>query len=602
MGIRTQSRSISLRAATRRTFGHAPRGTRLRDRFELLVPIGSGGFGTVWEGFDMLLERPVAIKEIPVRGRLADELGDQELSDVSDALREARATARLNHPTIVSLYEIVTDEDRIYMINELVHGSTLAELIDERMMSDHDIGKIGYALCEALAHAHAQGVIHRDVKPANVMITDEWIDGVSGWRAQPAKLMDFGIASIVDSGERGRGPHAGSRGYVAPEQEAGDEATPASDVYSLALVLFECFTGGGPGRGRHARLARVRSDLPIELADCIDRCLEFNPALRPGVSELAAQLSASLAYLSEDLPDPRRFGRLRGRLFGRRRRATTATGHRDRAPIYEENYSRESSGSLWRAGLGMLAAAICLVTMLAANIPLAPIPPLIAGGLVFVLPRAGWSLAAVAGAVALAAEGQVGSAMFIVLPAIVAAFAAMVPMPRVLDGALAGAGAFAWVVAVQAMSGASLALSLPPNVGTPEEIRQYADVAAQAMKQFAEPAYTASLGLWALSGAVAVILNARRASLPVWAAAAAVAFGAQIFVGQSFDQSVPPLTLIAVPLAVVSVLLAAAAARRVGRVFTQPFSGPFSGPFTGPSSGPHDRPGGADRTRDHVRV
>src|SRR5262245_37595263 len=112
MGLTTQS----LRAVTSRAFGAAPRTTRLRDRFELLVPIGSGGFGTVWEGFDMLLERPVAIKEIAVDG---------ELSDVGDALREARATARLNHPTIVSLYEIITEQDRIYMINELVHGCTL---------------------------------------------------------------------------------------------------------------------------------------------------------------------------------------------------------------------------------------------------------------------------------------------------------------------------------------------------------------------------------------------------------------------------------------------------------------------------------------------
>jgi hypothetical protein len=576
---------MALRATTLRAFGHTARGTRLRDRFELLVPIGSGGFGTVWEGFDMLLERPVAIKEISVDG---------ELSDVGDALREARATARLNHPTIVSLYEIVTEKDKIYMINELVHGSTLAELSDERLMSDHDVAKIGYALCEALAHAHAQGVIHRDVKPANVMITDEWIDGVSGWRAQPAKLMDFGIASIVDSGERGRGPHAGSRGYVAPEQEAGDEATPATDVYSLALMLFECFTGSGPGKGRYARLARVRGDLPWELTDCIDQCLEINPELRPGIDELAAELSSALPYLSEDLPDPRRFGLIRG-LFSRRRHTGTARRN-TRKPLYEENGAgfREPSGSLWRAGLGVLAAAICVVTMLAAAIPVGLIPPLIAGGLVFVLPRAGWSLAAIAGAMALAVDGQIGSAMFVVLPAIVAALAAMVPLPRVLDGALAGAGAFAWVVAVQAMSGTSLALSLPPDIGTPADLRQYADVAASALQQFAEPAYTASLGLWALSGAIAVILSDRRVSKTIWAVAVLAAFGAQIFVGQSFDEPVPALTLVAVPLAIGSVLLAAACARRISRVFT-----PARRP---PMGTPKRSSGSADRTRDQVRV
>jgi serine/threonine protein kinase len=183
----------------------------------------------------------VAIKEIAIDG---------DLSDSGDALREARATARLNQPAIVSLYEIVSEPDRIYMISELVRGHTLAEMIDEGMMSDHDVGRIAYGLCEALAHAHSQGVVHRDVKPANVMVTEAWLEGSGGWRAQPAKLMDFGIASIVDRGEHGAGPHAGSRGYVAPEQEAGDPATPETDVYSLALVLFECFTGAGPGRGQ----------------------------------------------------------------------------------------------------------------------------------------------------------------------------------------------------------------------------------------------------------------------------------------------------------------------------------------------------------------
>ncbi|MBK5230564.1 MAG: serine/threonine protein kinase, partial [Thermoleophilia bacterium] len=241
MGFRTQA----LRTAVLGDRPPAGPATRLRDRFELLLPLGSGGFGTVWEGFDMLLERAVAVKELPVDG------------DAGDALREARATARLNHPAIVSLFEIVAEPDRIYMISELVHGDTLAELIDERLLSDQDTGRVGAALCEALAHAHAHGVVHRDVKPANVMVTDEWIDGVSGWRAQPAKLMDFGIASIVDS-EGGRGPHAGSRGYVAPEQEAGEPASPASDVYSLALVLFECFAGVAPGRGRRGRLSRLR--------------------------------------------------------------------------------------------------------------------------------------------------------------------------------------------------------------------------------------------------------------------------------------------------------------------------------------------------------
>jgi hypothetical protein len=136
---------------------------------------------------------------------------------------------------------------------------------------------------------------------------------------------------------------------------------------------------------------------------------------------------------------------------------------------------------------------------------------------------------------------------------------------------------------MQAMSGTSLALSLPSDIGSADEIRQYADVAISSMLQFAQPAYSASLGLWALSGAVAVLLADRRASLGVWAFAGSFAFAAQIVVGQTFAQPVPPLTLVAVPLAVASVLLAAASVRRIGRVFAVPSS----------SGSP---------SRDHVRV
>ncbi|HEV7919108.1 MAG TPA: protein kinase, partial [Solirubrobacterales bacterium] len=120
MGIRTSP----LRGFAAEHQSDSAGGVRLRDRFELLVPLGSGGFGTVWEGFDMLLERPVAVKELPIAGGLDD----------TDTLREARATARLNHPTIVSLYEIVAEPDRIYMVNELVRGCTLGELIDEGVL------------------------------------------------------------------------------------------------------------------------------------------------------------------------------------------------------------------------------------------------------------------------------------------------------------------------------------------------------------------------------------------------------------------------------------------------------------------------------------
>lgn len=579
MGFRTHSLRERTTRALRSGSGSAARGTRLRDRFELLVPLGSGGFGTVWEGFDMLLERPVAIKEIRI---------DEELSDSGDALREARATARLNHPAIVSLYEIHAEPDRIYMINELVHGHTLGEMIDEGLMSDNDAGRIAYALCEALAHAHGQGVIHRDVKPANVMVTSAWLEGSGGWRVQPAKLMDFGIASIVDPGQHGgrahAGPHAGSRGYVAPEQEAGEPATPATDVYSLALVMFECFTGAGPGKGRRSRLAKVRRDLPYELTCTIDRCLEPDPHLRPDVVELGQAIYDALPDLSHNLAAPSVSSRFRG-LFGRtpRERSDSYTHDRPalRLPRDEQVWREPGSGRIWRFGIAALAALMCAVTMLAAGVTLSFIQPLIAAVLVFMLPRAGWALAATAGAVALAIDGQVGSAMFLVLPAVVAALAAMTPLPRLLDGALAGAGAFAWVVAVQAMSGTSLALSIPEATGNPADLRQYADIAAHALVTYGHPAYTASLGLWSLSGAAAVLLVDRRAPLTAWAGLGFVFAVAQVAIGQAMQMPVPVLSIVVAVLALVVLVCAAVISRRAGRVFA-PSGSPGSPDERGP--------------------
>ncbi len=578
MGFRTQT----LRERTTRALRPRRNVARLRDRFELLVPLGSGGFGTVWEGFDMLLERPVAIKELQL---------DTELTDAADALREARATARLNHPAIVSLYEVVSEDDCIYMINELVHGHTLGQMIDDGLLSDNDAGRIGYALCEALAHAHKQGVVHRDVKPANVMVTSAWLEGSGGWRVQPAKLMDFGIASIVDPSEHGgrehAGPHAGSRGYVAPEQEAGEPATPASDVYSLALVLFECFTGAGPGKGRRSRLARARRDLPPDLTWTIDCCLEPDPHLRPDIVELGAAIYDALPELSHQLAAPTIGSRLRG-LFGRRpaERSDSYTHDRPaiRAPREAAEWN-ESSGRLVRFVLAAIAAGLCLATMLAAGIKLSPIEPAIAAGLVFLMPRAGWALAATAGAVALAATGQVGSAMFLVLPALVAALAAMTPLPRVLDGALAGAGAFAWVVAVQAMSGTSLALSLPPGADEPDEVRQFADVALHSLRALTETAYLASLGVWALAGAIAVLMHDRWAPLWSWALLAGAFVAGQIAVGQVFEQPAPAVFIATGIVAVLGLACAAFLRAGKGRVFE-----------------PQRAPARAGRSGGHVRA
>ncbi|HEY0277359.1 MAG TPA: serine/threonine-protein kinase, partial [Solirubrobacterales bacterium] len=167
------------------------------DRFLIERRIGSGGFGVVYEAWDGRLERPVAVKAIEQRGSEGDER----------VLREAQAAARLNHPGIVTLYEMGEEDGNALLVSELVEGSTLARLAGEDALSDREIGEIGADLCEALDHAHSRGVIHRDIKPQNVQVVD----------GQPrAKLMDFGIALVADAaGLTATGDVIGTLAYMS---------------------------------------------------------------------------------------------------------------------------------------------------------------------------------------------------------------------------------------------------------------------------------------------------------------------------------------------------------------------------------------------------
>ncbi|HWX75257.1 MAG TPA: serine/threonine-protein kinase, partial [Solirubrobacteraceae bacterium] len=211
-------------------------------RYRLRERLGAGGFGVVWRAYDESLEREVALKRI----WLPD--GDSER-----ATREAQAAARLSHPAIVALYEASAAQDAFYLISELVRGDTLARLIRERALSDTRVLQIGVALSEALAHAHARGVIHRDVKPQNVLVPHEREHGSPGRRGSPAvaKLTDFGGARLAGDDVLTRtGDVLGTLAYMAPEQSEGHEAGPSADLYSLALVLYEAFSGVNPVRGR----------------------------------------------------------------------------------------------------------------------------------------------------------------------------------------------------------------------------------------------------------------------------------------------------------------------------------------------------------------
>src|ERR1700722_19364553 len=182
------------------------------ERYRLHARLGAGAFGIVWMARDERLERDVAVKILP-RERIVG--GRFE--------REARAAARLAHPGIVTLYEAAVDDEGAYLVSELVRGATLDALLTAGQLSDRDIVAIGLALCDALDHAHAQGVVHRDVKPSNVLVPEA--SGRSDGRGQAAKLTDFGVARLVDSDSlTATGDVLGTEAYMAPEQARGLEA------------------------------------------------------------------------------------------------------------------------------------------------------------------------------------------------------------------------------------------------------------------------------------------------------------------------------------------------------------------------------------------
>ena len=344
-------------------------------RYRLEQRLGAGGFGVVWHAWDERLEREVAVKVIP------RERGGGERVE-----REALASARLNHPAIVGIYELASDDDDVYLVSELVRGRTLAELLRAGAISDRDVSRIGADLCDALAHAHARGVIHRDLKPQNVMVVAEPAAGVGF-----AKLTDFGVAHLVSGDMITRtGDVVGTLAYMAPEQAEGARVTPACDVYSLALTLYEAWTGRNPVRaGGPAATARpprpaaavARLPAPRPAARALRRhrrCARRRPRPAAHAGRLRAELRAVQTDLTDEggLVEPetlRRVGlpttRRTRRLFSRRDDGAAAGGFfREDASAPTGVLGRAEPGAQparWvrlaeRAGAGLLAGGIVL--------------------------------------------------------------------------------------------------------------------------------------------------------------------------------------------------------------------------------------------------
>jgi eukaryotic-like serine/threonine-protein kinase len=266
-------------------------------RYRLGARLGAGGFGTVYAARDERLGRPVAVKVIPAGGVAPER-----------AQREARAVARLDHDAIVALFDAGEDDDSRYLVSELVEGRTLAQLEAAGELSDRDVLRIGLALADALAHAHERGVIHRDVKPQNVIVPDAPTS-----RRGAAKLTDFGVAHLAGEDALTRtGDVVGTLAYMAPEQAAGRAIDEHADLYALGLVLYEALAGENPVKAGSptatARrigtvlppLGRRRADLPRDLCAALDRAIAPNPEQRGELDDLFDALADALGEVSDE--------------------------------------------------------------------------------------------------------------------------------------------------------------------------------------------------------------------------------------------------------------------------------------------------------------
>jgi hypothetical protein len=266
------------------------------DRYRPLRPLGSGGSGSVWLARDERTGLDVALKIIAREGKSA-----------ARAEREAAAAAHLRHPACLRAYGFGRDSRHVYIAYEFVPGRTYREALRAGELSDDEAIEACAQVCEGLAHAHAAGILHRDVKPSNVLLTDE--DRVS------ARILDFGLAQMADAEtltEAGDVP--GTLAYISPERLAGGDATPAADIWAVGVMLWEALAGRHPfWRGSMLETARaieagarpltdLRPDLPKPLLRLVDSALAKNPARRPTARELADALRG--AALSTSVPRP----------------------------------------------------------------------------------------------------------------------------------------------------------------------------------------------------------------------------------------------------------------------------------------------------------
>ena len=298
---------------------HLTPGTRL-GAYEIVAPIASGGMGEVYRAHDQRVGRDVAIKVLPQRLARDDDARAR-------LTREAKAVAAISHPNVLALYEFEQEGELSYVVTELLEGDTLRSVLSHGPMSWRRAAEVAASIADGLAAAHAKGIVHRDLKPENIFITDEGL----------VKILDFGLARArllpaveVDDSHPTERLHSdeldsdsnviGTVGYMSPEQLRAEPVSPATDLFALGCILFECITGRGAFRSETAidtMTAVLRDDLPpisesgqripYELDRIIHRCVEKKPAARfQSARDLAFALRQLTASGDVDLMKPRR--------------------------------------------------------------------------------------------------------------------------------------------------------------------------------------------------------------------------------------------------------------------------------------------------------
>jgi serine/threonine protein kinase len=278
-----------------------PASTLVSGRYRLTEELGRGGMGVVWLAYDELLLREVAIKELRFP---ADLSADDRQRLAGRTLREARAVAAVETHAAVRVFDIVEQDDRPWIVMELVRGRTLTEqLRSDGPLPPREVARVGLALLEALEVAHNAGVLHRDVKPSNVLVSH---DG-------RVALTDFGIATVDgDSGDTTSGVIVGSPSYVAPERVNGEMSSAASDLWSLGATLWTAAEGRAPYSGETAfavmasvatREAPPCSQCDGRLAALLRQMMDRDPAQRPGIPDVRRVLEQVLADPTERLAD-----------------------------------------------------------------------------------------------------------------------------------------------------------------------------------------------------------------------------------------------------------------------------------------------------------